>query len=138
MMVTMSDLPPRFARFSMAPFCTVLAAMALGSCSSAPPPAPPSPSVPATLTALGTEPFWSARIDSGMLAYATPDAPEPQPVPVTRREGEGKATFSATAEGKVLVLEIAPGSCSDGMSDTVYPMTAIRRLGEDVQRGCAR
>ncbi|WP_231471252.1 COG3650 family protein [Novosphingobium sp. CECT 9465] len=134
----MSYLPPRSARSSMAQFCIVLTAMVLGGCSSAPPPAPPSPAVPATFTALGTEPFWSARIDSGTLAYATPDAPEPQPVPVKRREGEGKATFTATAEGKVLVLEIAPGTCSDGMSDAVYPMTAIRRLGEDVQRGCAR
>ena len=112
--------------------------MALGACSNAPQPAPPSSSIPATFTALGTEPFWSARVDSATLTYSTPEAPEPKPVPVIRTDGEDRATFTATADGKTLVLEIALGTCSDGMSDAVYPMTAIRRLGEDMQRGCAR
>lgn len=94
--------------------------------------------VPPSFRALGTEPFWSARVEGATLAWSTPEQPDGQAVPITRKDGDGKAVISAKVGGLPLVLEVSPGSCSDGMSDTVYPLSVVRRLGGDVQRGCAR
>jgi uncharacterized membrane protein len=41
-------------------------------------------------------------------------------------------------DGKALRLTVTKGPCSDGMSDTVYPFSVDRLLGNDLQRGCAR
>lgn len=94
--------------------------------------------VPPSFRALGTEPFWSARVEGATLAWSTPEQPNGQAVPIIRKDEGGKAVVSAKVGGQALVLEVSPGACSDGMSDTVYPLTVTRRLGEDVQHGCAR
>lgn len=126
------------------------AAALLSACSSqtapvpvpapAPAPAPTSPpvAVPASFTALGTEPFWSARVDGQTVIYATPEAPDGTRIAVTRQDGAGGARLVAVAGQAPLVLEVTRATCSDGMSDTVYPMSVVRRMGNDVQRGCAR
>lgn len=97
----------------------------------------PAP-VPPSFRAIGTEPFWSARVDVDKLSWSTPEQPDGLVVPVKRQDVEGKAILSGQVEGKALVLEVNAGPCSDGMSDTVYPFTVTRRLGNDHQRGCAR
>ncbi len=108
------------------------ALVATEAAAAAPVPVPPS------FRALGTEPFWSARVDADKLSWSTPEQPEGVTVPVKREDIAGKAVLSGEVGGKALVLEVRAGSCSDGMSDTVYPLTVIRRLGNDTQRGCAR
>ena len=50
----------------------------------APPPPTAKPGIPATLAALGTEPFWSARIAGARLTYTTPEDPQGQSTVVTR------------------------------------------------------
>ena len=112
--------------------------------SPAPPPlveasaTPAGPELPARFTALGTEPFWAAKVDGARLTYLTPEDLAGQPVAVARTRQGDLVEFAATLAGKRLTLTVSAGPCSDGMSDTVYPFAVRRRLGDDEQRGCAR
>ena len=94
--------------------------------------------VPAKLRATGTEPFWGASVDGANLVYTTPEFPSGIRVTVIRRDGPGTATFTGNLDGKPLTLTIEQGPCSDGMSDTIYPMTARREIGPDTEQGCAK
>lgn len=101
--------------------------------------APPAAAASTTpsLVAIGTEPFWSARVEGARLTYSTPDDPAGTVITVTRR-GEGvAATYSGALADQPFALEIAPGPCSDGMSDHVYPLHAVRTIGADRKDGCA-
>jgi uncharacterized membrane protein len=94
--------------------------------------------IPVRFRAIGTEPFWSVQVQDGTLTYSTPDMPDGLTVPATMRRSGEAMIHSATIDGKPLELEVTRQICSDGMSDTVYPLAVIRRIGPDVQRGCAR
>ena len=110
-----------------------------------PAPAPPSTepgAVPAQppqhFQALGTEPFWSFEVLPGKLIYSSPEVQQGMVI-AARFSGEGKRLlFSGTMQGKAVVLTIEPGTCSDGMSDTVYAYKAAFRWGEQTESGCAR
>lgn len=94
--------------------------------------------VPTAFRALGTEPFWAADIAGAQLSYATPDAPGPATVAVERRNAGAGVVYSGMIDGKPIELEVRRETCSDGMSDTVYPFAVVRRIGPDSARGCAR
>lgn len=94
--------------------------------------------IPASLTALGTEPFWSAKVAGGRMTYTTPETPDGATFPVKRRASEDGVVFTGAIDGKPIELEVSAATCSDGMSDTVYPFAVVRRIGPDIQRGCAR
>jgi uncharacterized membrane protein len=94
--------------------------------------------LPHEFTALGTEPFWAAKVAGDRLTYMTPEDQAGQTIPVTRENGAELVELSGTLAGKPLALTITKGPCSDGMSDVVYRWSVERRLGDDVQRGCAR
>ena len=114
------------------------------------PTAPPTPTAPASpaiklafdlperFTALGTEPFWAAEIDGDRVTYKTPEDQAGQVAAITRTGGEDFVELRGTLAGQTLTLALTKGPCSDGMSDTVYPLSVTRRLGDDTQRGCAR
>lgn len=89
------------------------------------------------ITALGNEPFWSARIEGAQLTYSTPDNIEGTAIAVTRFAGNGGLGFSGALDGAPLQLAITPGKCSDGMSDRSYPFTATLAISDTVLRGCA-
>lgn len=89
------------------------------------------------ITALGTEPFWSARIEGAQLTYSTPDKPQGVAAAVTRFAGNGGLGISGTLDGAALQLAITPGACSDGMSDRTYPYGATLAVGDVVSSGCA-
>jgi len=89
------------------------------------------------ITALGNEPFWSARIEGAQLTYSTPDNIGGTQIAVTRFAGNGGLGFSGTLAGAPLQLAITPGECSDGMSDRAYPFTATLAISDTVMRGCA-
>jgi uncharacterized membrane protein len=77
--------------------------------------APPPPAAP--YRALGTEPFWSVLIDQHHVTFIEPEAQplrEPRPQPTVSAAGETYRTPRIT-------VTIARGTCSDGMSDRVYP-----------------
>ena len=108
---------------------------------SAPPPVAarqPRLDLPRRLRAVGTEPFWSADVSGATLTYGTPDFPAGMSITVARRDGPGYAEWTGTLDGKPLLLRIEKGSCSDGMSDRIYPYRAIRTIGPEVEHGCAR
>lgn len=94
--------------------------------------------IPLQFRALGTEPFWSAVVDAKRLTYSTPESPESATITVVRKELGNGALYTGTIDGKPLELQVRRETCSDGMSDTVYPFAVIRRIGPDNQRGCAR
>jgi uncharacterized membrane protein len=127
-----------------------LAALALAGCDRAPPPekvttveikpAAPSPApVPEQpFQALGTEPFWSVFVEPGRLRYTTPENIKGTDFPA-KRSVEGNAqVWTGTFEGSKFTLRIAPGTCSDGMSDTVYAYTALVAFAGETRQGCAR
>lgn len=78
-----------------------------------PPPPPPAP-----YRALGTEPFWNVLIDERHITFIEPDQAQPlrdpRPQPVVSTVGRSYQTERMT-------VSIARGTCSDGMSDRVYP-----------------
>lgn len=91
---------------------TIPLAALLGGCMTtlAPPPQPP-------YHALGTEPFWGLLIDAHDLTFTQPDAaPVTQPTP---RVIIGIA--SEIYQTPRINVNIVHGTCSDGMSDRVYP-----------------
>lgn len=99
----------------------------------------PEPAMPEKpFQALGTEPFWAVEVLPRQLRYSDPENIAGTAFAATEsREGTG-VRYSGTLEGQPLTLLIQPGTCSDGMSDTVYPWTAV--LTKDGRRlqGCAR
>lgn len=97
-----------------------------------------SETIPARFRAIGTEPFWSAQVDDGMVTYTSLEVPEAQPVPATVEHSGTALILSANVDGTPLELEVTRKPCSDGMSDTSYPLAVIRRYGADTQSGCAR
>jgi uncharacterized membrane protein len=95
----------------------------------------------ATISALGTEPFWNLEIapaDDGYRAtYSTPENIDGATIPVSRFAGNNGLGFSGELDGAGLQLALTPGECSDAMSDRTYPYTATILLGEDTLYGCA-
>jgi uncharacterized membrane protein len=90
---------------------TIALAASLGGCLSVPPP----PAAP--YHALGTEPFWNLLIDEHNLTFVQPDAaPVTQPTPrvIVGVAGEIYQTPRMN-------VNIVHATCSDGMSDRVYP-----------------
>lgn len=128
----------------------VLAVLVLAGCDRGPPPekvtlveikpAAPAPAqVPdQAFQALGTEPFWSVFVEPDRLRYTTPENIAGTHFPA-RRTVEGEAqVWTGTFEGSAFTLRIAPGRCSDGMSDTVYAYTAMVAFADKTLQGCAK
>ena len=101
--------------------------------------ATPRPTEPVKhLQALGTEPFWSIEVLPGELHYSSPENLAGTTFGSAETK-DGKATrYTGRLEGKSVVLRVEPGTCSDGMSDTVYPYKATFTWGERTEQGCAR
>lgn len=90
-----------------------------------------------TITALGTEPFWSAKIDGSSLTYSTPENIDGTAIEISRFAGNGGLGFSGTLDGAALLMAVTPGECSDQMSDRSYPFTVTLTIGEAQYNGCA-
>lgn len=99
-------------------------------------PAPAMPAMP--FQALGTEPFWSIEVLPGQMRYSNPENIAGTTFAATEaRDGQGMR-YSGTLDGQPVTLLVKPGTCSDGMSDTVYPWQALLTIGERTEQGCAR
>lgn len=90
-----------------------------------------------TITALGTEPFWSARVEGNSLTWSTPENSAGTRIAVTRFAGNGGLGISGTMDGAPLQMAVTPGSCSDQMSDRRYPFTVTLTIGNAQFSGCA-
>lgn len=85
----------------------------------------------------GTEPFWGGTIDGAAILYKTPDNQAGESI-AAAVSNEGAATrYSGTLDGQPFILVLTPATCSDGMSDTVYPMSAKLTVQGEQRSGCA-
>jgi uncharacterized membrane protein len=123
----------------------VLSLLLLSACQKEPDaPAPATPAGPTrsdfsgAIDARGTEPFWAMKIRGTQLTFSRPDMPDL----VAQAPGAviqpGSAAWTAkTPDGASLKVSLYVSPCSDGMSDTSYPMSAEVTLDRNTYSGCA-
>ena len=90
------------------------------------------------LRALGTEPFWNARIDGRCVTYSHPEDQKGTRIWTRHTPARGGGTWSGSLGGQRFELKVRPGpGCSDGMSDRRYPLAAELTVGGEQRQGCA-
>ncbi len=139
--------PVTFAAMAAAPLLLLAACDQL---TPAPAPAPDPAPPPATSTVFGgldlsqpftvrgNEPFWAIAVTSATLDYSGVDRPQETAANPGPQVTSAVATYTVTTSlNNPLVVVLTPGPCSDGMSETVYPLNAtVIRPGETLT-GCA-
>jgi len=93
----------------------------------------------APLRAVGTEPFWGARIEGRCVTYSHPEDQGGTRIWTRYAETPDGAAWSGTLGGRPFVLRTraAPG-CSDGMSDEIYPIAVDLSVNGERRQGCAK
>lgn len=88
--------------------------------------------------AVGTEPFWAARVEGRCVTYSTPEDQQGTRVWTRFNPGPDGGLWVGSLNGQPfkLVTRLRQG-CSDGMSDTRYPMDAVLTVRGEERRGCA-
>ncbi len=91
------------------------------------------------LRAVGTEPFWAARIEGRCVTYSHPDDQDGTRVWTRYDAGAGGGEWSGSLGGQHFELRTraAPG-CSDGMSDIRYPIAVELIVHGERRNGCAQ
>lgn len=91
------------------------------------------------MTALGTEPFWSVKVEGTRFTLSRPGEPDLVAEAPGAAIRPGQAQWAARAvDGRTLAVALYVSPCSDGMSDRSYPMTAEVVLdGSPPMNGCA-
>ena len=90
------------------------------------------------LRGLGTEPFWSVRIEGRCVTYSHPEDQAGTRVWTRYAPGPGGGTWSGALGGRRFELRIrAEPGCSDGMSDKRYPLAVELTVNGERRRGCA-
>jgi len=90
------------------------------------------------LLAVGTEPFWGARIEGRCVTYSHPDDQEGTRLWTRFTPGPGGGTWSGALGGRRFKLRTRPQpGCSDGMSDRRYPLAVDVEVGGERHSGCA-
>lgn len=90
-----------------------------------------------TLYLSGTEPFWSIEVSGDAARYAAPEDLDGTDFAVSRFAGNNGLGYSGELKGRAIQIAVTPGECSDGMSETSYPLTATISWGDDTLLGCA-
>lgn len=92
----------------------------------------------APLRAVGTEPFWGARIDGRCVTYSHPEDQKGARVWTRYTPAADGGIWRGTLDGRSfeLATRAAPG-CSDGMSDRRYPIAVTLLVGGERRTGCA-
>lgn len=89
------------------------------------------------LRAIGTEPFWGARVEGRCVTYSHPENQTGTRV-WTRFSGTASdGTWTGALDGKPFVMRTRRQACSDGMSDTRYPIAVSLTVGGEQRAGCA-
>ena len=91
------------------------------------------------LRAVGTEPFWAARIEGRCVTYSHPDDQQGTRVWTRFTAGPGGGgSWVGALRGRPFELRVRPQpGCSDGMSDRRYAFAAELLVGGERRRGCA-
>ena len=88
--------------------------------------------------AIGTEPFWGAKIEGRCVTYSHPEDQAGTRVWTRYAKAGQVESWTGTLGGKPFVLRIRPEkTCSDGMSDRVYPLAADLVVNGETRKGCA-
>ena len=90
------------------------------------------------LRAIGTEPFWNARIEGRCITYSTPEDQAGTRIWTKYTSDGGNDVWSGALDGRQFELRTRsePG-CSDGMSDNRYPLAVTLRVRGETRQGCA-
>ena len=90
------------------------------------------------IKAIGTEPFWGARVEGRCVTYSTPEDQDGTRIWTRYDPGPDGGAWVGALDGQPfrLVTRLRP-DCSDGMSDRRYPMEAILSVRGEERRGCA-
>lgn len=87
--------------------------------------------------ALGTEPFWNAKVSPGTIVYSTPENQAGEWIAVAPTADGAVRVFTGTRGGYPFVLRLSQQTCSDGMSDRSYRFAAELKVGGENRQGCA-
>jgi uncharacterized membrane protein len=88
--------------------------------------------------AFGTEPFWNVNVQGNTLTYTTPEDQAGRTFAGTHAlQPDGGVHYEGKDGDTAFSLDIANDECSDGMSDSVYALTAEFRYGDMDYKGCA-
>jgi putative lipoprotein len=87
--------------------------------------------------ARGNEPGWSVDVTPQGVILTRPDVPAItfEYAPLEKTPTGGRHFAAENSDGK-LDFTLAPGQCSDGMSDVVYGWNATATFGEQTLKGC--
>lgn len=93
----------------------------------------------AKFRALGTEPFWNARVEGRCVTYSHPEDIAGSRVWTRFQPAEGNGgQWRGALDDRLFQLKITPkAGCSDGMSDRSYPYEAELLIAGERRRGCA-
>lgn len=91
---------------------------------------------------VGTEPFWNIKINRNGIIYSTPEVrerkyPYTAPLKAQGRPSDLVRVYQLRGQPNGTLVLRKVNSCSDGMSDKVYPYSATLILGNQVFDGCA-
>ena len=90
------------------------------------------------LRAVGTEPFWAARIEGRCITYSHPEDQQGTRVWTRYTETPQGGLWSGALGGRRFELRTrAQPACSDGMSDTTYPLAVDLTVLGERRQGCA-
>ncbi|MHC3125813.1 hypothetical protein OB03_00245 [Brevundimonas sp. GN22] len=90
------------------------------------------------IRALGNEPFWHVDIDQTSITFARMDGTPVSGAGATPKVTGNLAVWETTLpDQKPLVVTLTGTDCSDGMSDRIYPLAAMVKVGDETLQGCA-
>ncbi len=90
------------------------------------------------LRAVGTEPFWGARIEGRCVTYSHIDDQQGTRVWTQFRQTGGESVWTGTLRNQSFELRVRPmPGCSDGMSDKLYPLAVTLQVDGEQRTGCA-
>ena len=91
-----------------------------------------------SLKAVGTEPFWGARIEGRCVTYSHPDNQAGTRVWTRFTTGPDGGTWVGALGGRKFELRTRTSAgCSDGMSDKSYPIAVEVTVDGEQRTGCA-
>ena len=95
---------------------------------------------PVVIQGIGTEPFWAFTFTGDTMVRSAPDNTG---VSNTTYTGITQVTVSGAMTiysdlANLTILKVAPGTCSDGMSDVVYPGTVEATVAAQIYNGCVK
>lgn len=89
------------------------------------------------IRAVGTEPFWGARIEGRCVQYSHMEDQKGTRVWTQYTRNEAGEVWLGTLNGEVFELRLRNESgCSDGMSDKRYPLSVELQMGKELLKGC--